>query len=87
MLSPASQPRMRASILYLGTTFLLATGAVTIADHQIPFRTAPYNPCKCQQSGNNLKACSGQMCTAIVACGSIKCVLGTTNQNFVTCPC
>lgn len=88
MPGPMKQPKLRASILYLGSALFLATGAVTIADQQIPNNTVPYNPCGCTVTGNELPAgCTGNTCAFGVHCSKLSCVEGVLNRKFITCSC
>ncbi len=91
MSAPLNQPKLRASILYLGSALFLATGAVTIADQVIPNNSRKINSCNCTQNANNLPpggSCSpGGQCLGR-NCSAWKCTVEVlTLPNFVSCTC
>jgi hypothetical protein len=84
------QPRLRASVFYLGSALLLAAGTVTIADQ--PIRPdKPWSPCGCtpQDQNNKPAHCNlGLTCTYFSICHSFACVNGTMpNDPLVKCTC
>jgi hypothetical protein len=86
---PTVQPRIRASVFYLGSALLLTAGAVTIADQPIPPKH--WSPCACTPQNQNNKPAScnlGLTCTYFSICHSYACVSGTGgNQPLVRCTC
>jgi hypothetical protein len=80
------QPRLRASLLYLGSALFLTTGMVAIADQPIP---PPGNKTYCSCNADNQQAgdaCRGRTCTEWVSCHAVDCIT-IDKSPYLGCSC
>lgn len=84
-LSPM-QPKLRASLLYLGSALFLTTGVVTIADQPLPQGGRYHCSCNINNQQPGYKCQAGQYCNYATPCHSFFCVT-TPKSPYLTCSC
>lgn len=81
------QPKLRASLLYLGSALFLTTGVVTVADQPIPLGGITPTNCGCVVRDGPGSWCTGWTCTYFDYCGEETCKETYVRSPYLQCNC
>jgi hypothetical protein len=83
-----SQPKLRASVFYLGSALFLATALVGVADQPIPLNSQNTHPaCGCNQAPP-VNCRYGTTCTYYSPCYTRTCIIIEEDKKFyAVCTC